>query len=73
MKKSPNRPLEQPNSPRGWGEVSATNNEHLFAVRVLKEKIKVLVVAGRPSFDLTFLKRALESLTSEVKELRKLP
>lgn len=47
-------------TPAREGEVSATNNEHLFAVRVLKEKIKVLVVAGRPSFDLTFLKRALE-------------
>jgi hypothetical protein len=43
------------------GEISEGNNEHLFAVRVLKEKIRVLLVAGRPSFDLTFLKRALES------------
>jgi hypothetical protein len=48
-------------TPAREGEVSANNNEHLFAVRVLKEKIKVLLVAGRPSLDLTFLKRALES------------
>jgi len=48
-------------TPAREGEISAGNNEHLFAVRVLKEKIKVLLVAGRPSFDLTFLKRALES------------
>jgi hypothetical protein len=47
-------------TPAREGEVSASNNEHLFAVRVLKEKIKVLLVGGRLSFDLTFLKRALE-------------
>ena len=40
-------------------EISAANNEHPFAVRVLKEKIRALLVAGRPSFDLTFLNRAL--------------
>ena len=43
------------------GEISDTNNERLFAVRVLKEKIRVLLVAARPSFDHTFLKRALEA------------
>lgn len=47
--------------PEREGELSATNNAHLFAVRVLKEKIKVLLTASRPSFDLTFLKRSLES------------
>jgi hypothetical protein len=48
-------------TPPREGEVSATNNEHLFAVRILKEKIRVLLVAGRPSFDVTFLQRALEA------------
>jgi hypothetical protein len=43
------------------GEISAANNEHLFAVRVLREKIRVLLAASRPTFDLTFLKRALEA------------
>ncbi len=47
--------------PEREGELSDTNNEHLFAVRVLKEKIRVLLVASRPSFDFTFVKRALES------------
>jgi len=47
-------------TPAREGEVSESNNEHLFAVRVLKEKIRVLLVAGRPSFDFSFLKRALE-------------
>ncbi len=43
------------------GEISEENNEQLIAVRVLEEKMRVLLVAGRPSFELTFLKRALES------------
>jgi hypothetical protein len=43
------------------GEISAANNEHLFAVRVLREKIRVLLAASRPTFDFTFLKRALEA------------
>ncbi len=41
-------------------EISADNNEHLFAVRVLKEKIRVLFVTARPSYESAFLKRALE-------------
>lgn len=48
-------------TPARENEIADENNEHLFAVRVLKEKIRVLVVASRPSFELTFLKRALES------------
>lgn len=48
-------------TPARSGEVSPANNTQMFAVRVLKEKMKVLLVAGRPSFELTFLKRALES------------
>jgi hypothetical protein len=47
--------------PEVAGEISGTNNSHPFAVRVLKEKIRVLLVAARPSWDLTFLERALES------------
>jgi hypothetical protein len=48
-------------TPAREDEISEDNNEHLFAVRVLKEKIRVLLVTARPGFDLTFLKRALES------------
>jgi hypothetical protein len=48
-------------TPARENEIADENNEHLFAVRVLKEKIKVLLVASRPGFELTFLKRALES------------
>jgi hypothetical protein len=48
-------------TPDREGEISANNNEHLFAVRVLKEKIRVLLVTSRLSFDYTFLLRALQS------------
>lgn len=47
--------------PEREGEVSGTNNAHPFAVRILKEKIRVLLVGSAPGFDFTFLKRALES------------
>lgn len=47
--------------PEAAGEISGTNNTHPFAVRVLKEKIRVLLVSSHPSFDLTFLERALKS------------
>jgi hypothetical protein len=54
-------------TPAKEGEVSSSNNERLIAVRVLKEKIRVLLLASRPSFDFTFLKRALASdLTLQV-------
>ncbi len=60
------------------GEISDANNEHVFAVRVLKEKIKVLLAAGRPSFELEFLKRALDAdislaVTPVVLSMRELP
>ncbi|MCA9752992.1 MAG: hypothetical protein KC591_12425, partial [Gemmatimonadetes bacterium] len=42
-------------------EISDTNNEQLLAVRVLKEKVKVLLVTSRLSYDFGFLKRALDS------------
>ncbi|MDP6461692.1 MAG: VWA domain-containing protein [Gemmatimonadota bacterium] len=48
-------------TPEQAAEISTENNEHPFAVRVLAEKIRVLLVAGRPGFDTTFLKRALEA------------
>jgi len=48
-------------TPARPGEISSTNNERLLVVRVLKEKIGVLLIAGRPSFELRFVKRALES------------
>lgn len=48
-------------TPTRSGEISEKNNEHLFVVRVLKEKIELLLVAGRPSFELRFVKRAFES------------
>ncbi|MFN8178120.1 MAG: vWA domain-containing protein [bacterium] len=48
-------------TPKREGEISAENNTHLFVVRVLKEKIGLLLVCGKPSFELRFLKRALES------------
>ncbi len=43
------------------GEISEDNNAHLFVVRVLREKIDVLLLAGRPGFELRYVKRALES------------
>ena len=46
-------------TPSRTGEISDTNNEQMFAVRVLKEKIRVLLVASRLGFDFTFLKRGL--------------
>lgn len=48
-------------TPKREGEISAENNEHLFVVRVLKEKIDLLLVAGRPSAELRFVKRALDA------------
>lgn len=65
-------------TPARENEIADENNEHLFAVRVLKEKIKVLLVASRPGFELTFLKRALESdvslaVETVVLSLAKLP
>lgn len=43
------------------GEISADNNAQLLVVRVLREKIDVLLLAGRPGFELRYVKRALES------------
>ena len=65
-------------TPPSSDEISPDNNEHVFAVRVLKEKIKVLLIAGQPSYEMTFLKRALESdvsleVTPVILSLREFP
>lgn len=43
------------------GELTDQNNDKTFYVKVLKSKLKLLLVAGGPSLDLAFLKRALEA------------
>ncbi len=43
------------------GEVSGQNNRSTFYTKVLKSKMKVVLIAGGPSADYTFVKRALES------------
>lgn len=42
------------------GEIITQNNRRDFVVRVLKSKIKVLIAAGSPGPELSFMKRALE-------------
>ena len=42
------------------GELSFQNNRQRFRVKVLDGRIRVLLVAGRPSPDFSFLRRALE-------------
>ena len=42
------------------GEIITQNNGREFMVRVLRSKIKVLIAAGAPGFEVSFLKRALE-------------
>ncbi|MEW6510395.1 MAG: hypothetical protein AB1428_05490 [Bacteroidota bacterium] len=41
------------------GELSASNNERRFTVRVLKSKLRLLVVAGGPSPDLVVVRQTL--------------
>lgn len=41
------------------GEYSAANNRKIFYVNVLSNKIRVLILAGSPSLDLSFIKNAL--------------
>ena len=43
------------------GEVTIENNARDFSLRVLAKKIEVLVLFGRPEFDLAFVRRALAS------------
>jgi hypothetical protein len=42
------------------GEVSYENNRSVFFTRVLKSKLKIALIAGAPSPDVAFLRRALE-------------
>ncbi len=42
-------------------EFTTANNKKVFYVKVLSNKIKVLVLAGTPSTDLTFIKNTLRS------------
>jgi hypothetical protein len=41
------------------GELTANNNRRAFAVEVEEERLQVLLIADRPSWDVTFLRRAL--------------
>ena len=47
--------------PQLEGELTHLNNMKSFYVKVLKSKMKVLLIAGGPSADFRFLKRALEA------------
>lgn len=40
-------------------EITGLNNQKDFYIKVLKSRIQILLIAGAPSADLTFLKRAL--------------
>ena len=42
------------------GEAVATNNEAVFSVRVVRDRIRVLQVVGRPSWDGRFLRELLK-------------
>ncbi len=41
-------------------ELTAQNNEYPFFIKIVKTKLKVLYIDGRPRWEHTFLKRALE-------------
>ncbi len=42
------------------GELTGENNQRQFYVQVLKSKLKILLISGGPSWDFSFLRRALE-------------
>ena len=42
------------------GELTAENNQKTFSVKVVKAKLNVFYLEGRPRWDYTFLKRALD-------------
>ena len=46
--------------PQKEGELTGENNQRQFWVQVLKSKIKVLIISGGPSWEFSFLRRALE-------------
>lgn len=48
------------NLPTLDGELTDTNNEKTFALKVVKAKLNVLYFEGRPRWEYTFLKRTLE-------------
>lgn len=41
------------------GELSADNNQQVLFIKVLKSRTKVLILAGKPSADFSFLRRSL--------------
>lgn len=47
--------------PKLEGELTALNNDKTFYVKVLKSRMKILIIAGSPSADFSFLKRAFQS------------
>ncbi|MGA9120132.1 MAG: hypothetical protein WB699_12280 [Bacteroidota bacterium] len=42
------------------GEITAANNHRSFVARVLKSKLKILIIGGEPSPDLTIVRQTLE-------------
>jgi uncharacterized membrane protein len=48
-------------TPVADGEAVRTNNSRAFLLRVIRDKIRVLQVAGRPSWDVRALRRMLKS------------
>jgi hypothetical protein len=46
--------------PAQEGELTAENNRRELSVRVLKSKLRVLLLWGRPAWDFAFLRRSLE-------------
>ena len=50
----------QISTPPQDGELTAGNNRRELSVRVLKSKLKVLLLWGRPAWDFSFLRRSLE-------------
>jgi len=47
--------------PKLEGELTTLNNQKIFYVKVLKSRMKILMIAGSPSADFSFMKRALQS------------
>lgn len=43
------------------GEATTSNNQKVFYINVLSNKINVLIISGSPSSDLTFIKNALSN------------
>ncbi|RKY67731.1 MAG: hypothetical protein DRP97_07040 [Candidatus Latescibacterota bacterium] len=58
--KKPGRHTFQIALPVREGELSVRNNGRLFSVKVLESKVRILLAAGSPSPDLSFLRRSWE-------------